>query len=250
MAAIKWIHSFIPGINHYNNPMNDEFLAKILSASKRRAANLKRSKSPILGHHICEMIDNSNLNNLLELRDCLVVALAYCLLLRHDEFSHLVLNHFEECPQGLKILIPKSKTDKYRNGNHVLLGKSQNPISPFMLFKKYISMIEPKIGDNHFLFHPLKKSKDQFSSENKILSYTSFNEIVKRLVIKIGLDPSLYGTHSLRSGGATALAPSVTEHELLVSGRWSDSRSIRCYIEMSDHSRFAISQNLQNTISF
>ena len=248
MAALKWIHAFIPGINFANNPMNDDFLAKIMSSSKRREATSKNQKMPILGYHICEMIHQSDLNDVIQLRDCLIVSLAYCLLLRHDEFSHLVLNHFEECSLGLKIFIPKSKTDKYRNGTHVLLDKSINPISPYILFKKYTSMVGLNIGDNHFLFHPLKKCKDSYHSENKILSYVSYHDIVKRMVTKIGLDPSLYGTHSLRSGGATALAPDVTEHELLVSGRWADSRSIRSYIQLSDEYRFNMNKMLQNTI--
>ena len=87
-----------------------------------------------------------------------------------------------------------------------------------------------------------------YTNQNKILSYATFRDIVKSLVAKIGLDPSVYGTHSLRSGGATALAPNITEHELLTSGRWSDSRSIRSYVEMSDLSRYSISNMLQSTI--
>ena len=68
------------------------------------------------------------------------------------------------------------------------------------------------------------------SNTNKILSYTSYNEIVKSVVKRIGLDPSVYGTYSLRAGGATQLASNATEHELLVTGRWSDPRSICYYV--------------------
>ena len=65
----------------------------------------------------------------------------------------------------------------------------------------------------------------------------------------MNLDPNEYGTHSCRSGGASALAPHVTEHELLTTGRWKDSRSIRSYVEMSDVSRLSISEMLQKSIS-
>ena len=68
------------------------------------------------------------------------------------------------------------------------------------------------------------------------------------MVALIGLDPSEYGTHSGRSGGASDLAPFVTEHELLTSGRWKDARSIRSYVEMDDESRLSINAKLQKNI--
>ena len=249
MASLKWIHSFIPGINHWNNPMKDEFLSKIVSSSKRRVSAVKNQKSPLSGCHIYEIIQSSNLDSLIELRDCLVIALAYCLLLRHDELSHLTLNNFQDCTEGIKIFIPKSKTDKFRNGSNVLLQKSSDPHSPYALLMRYLFQISLNFGDDHFLFFPLKKVKEMNIIQNKILSYASYREIVKNLVSKIGLDPKIYGTHSLRSGGATALAPLATEHELLTSGRWKDSRSIRSYVELSDASRFKMNGLLQSAIS-
>ena len=66
---------------------------------------------------------------------------------------------------------------------------------------------------------------------------------------RIGHDPKDYGTHSMRSGGATELASDISEFELLTTGRWSDARSIRSYVEMSDSARFDISRTLQSTIS-
>ena len=117
-----------------------------------------------------------------------------------------------------------------------------------MLLKRYLSQANLKIGENHFLFFPFKKVGICLKNQNKILSYASFRDIVKNLVAKIGLDPSIYGTHSLRSGGATDLAPNTSEFELLTSGRWSDSRSIRSYVELSDSHRFEINNILQSAI--
>ena len=229
--------------------MNDEFLSKILSSSKRMPSGTKNQKKPITGDMIMQMLKKSNFDCILELRNCLVIALGYCLLLRHDELSHIVLNHIEESDEGYKILIPKSKTDKYRNGSHVMLKKSSDNFSVSSLLEKYLKSLNLEIGSNHFLFFPLKKQGVNYTTSNKILSYASYREIVKNLVDKIGLDSTEFGTHSLRSGGATQLAPNVTEHELLTSGRWSDARSIRSYVEMSDNARFDISNVLQSSIS-
>ena len=249
LASLKWIHSFIPGINQWNNPMNDDFLSKVISSSRRRPSDVKNQKKPITGDIIKKILEASNLNCLLELRNCLIIMFAYCLLLRHNEISHMTLNHFTETEEGYKIFIPKSKTDKYRNGCDVMLSKSSDTLSVASLLKKYLSLTNLKIGMNHFLFFPLKKVGVNTHSTNKILSYATYRDTIKQAVTKIGLDPKIYGTHSLRSGGATDLAPVVTEHELLTSGRWSDPRSIRSYVEMSDNLRYEISDTLQSTFS-
>ena len=246
LAALKWVHSFIPGVNQWNNPMNDEFLSKIVSSSRRSLLATKNQKKPLDGDMIREMIKSSNLSDLVELRNCLVIALSFCLLLRHDDISHMTLDHFTEMNDGFKILIPKSKTDKYRNGSHVFLRKSSKEFSVSLLLERYLFRIGLKIGDNHFLFFPMSANNGK---RNEILSYASYREIIKNLIIQIGLDPNEYGTHSSRSGGATALAPHVTEHELLTSGRWKDSRSIRSYVELSDVSRLSICDTLQDSIT-
>ena len=117
------------------------------------------------------------------------------------------------------------------------------------LLESYLRKVNLKLGENHFIFFPLKKSGENISKSNKILSYSSYRDIVIKLIKRIGLDPKDYGTHSLRSGGATQLAPNVTELELLTTGRWRDARSIRSYVEMTDSSHLEISNILQLSIS-
>ena len=249
LSALKWIHGFVPGINKSNNPMMDEFLAKISNSISRDMGKPTVQKNPLSGEMIAELINKSDMNNLLDLRNCLVVSFAYNLLLRHDEFSHISLAHISESESGFKILIPKSKTDKYRNGKHVFLSKSNDRLSPSNMLICYLQKLGLDLGMNHFLFCPLKKKGSSWMAVNQKLAYTSFRDIVKSSVERIGLDPKLFGTHSLRAGGATDLAPHVSQHELLVSGRWADARSIRSYVELKDSDRFELNSILQKKIS-
>ena len=246
LACLKWIHSFVPGINQWNNPMNDEFLSKIISSARRTIASVKNQKRPIEGGMIKKMIQLSDLNDSSKLRNCLLMGLSFSLLLRHDEVTHINLSHISEIAGGYKILIPKSKTDKYRNGSHVFLKKCEGDFSISGLLEKYLSRFNLSLGDNHFLFFPMTSVK---GSSNRILSYAKCRDIVKEMITLIELNPSDYGTHSCRSGGATEMSVNVTEHELLTSGRWKDPRSIRSYVEMSDSSRLSLAGLLQNSIS-
>ena len=237
-----------PGINEWNNPMNDNLISKIVSSARRQPSGTKNQKKPISSDMIQKIISCSDLDCLEDLRNCLIVSMAFCLLLRHNELSHLTLDHFEQTVEGYKITIPKSKTDKYRNGSNVFLKFCSDSGSVSSLLSKYLFMTKLKPGDNHYLFFPLKKQNHKFSTSNKILSYASYRDITKKFIQKIGLDPDSYGTHSMRSGGATLIASRVTEDKLLTTGRWSNSRSIRSYVEMSDTARYNISGILQNNI--
>ena len=59
LAALKWVHSFIPGINKNNNPMDDGFLSKIASDARRHLSQEKSKKKPISGDMVKDMCINS-----------------------------------------------------------------------------------------------------------------------------------------------------------------------------------------------
>ena len=247
-CAIKWLNSFIPGINKWNEPLSDEFLGKISSSIQRRSEPVKNQKKPLSGRILKSILEASDLDNTIEIRDCLVLLLSFSLLLRHDELSHISCEHIQESEGGFKILIPKSKTDQLRNGRHVFLADNTSPSSPASLLRKYLGRVGLSLGMNHFLFCPLKPTGSSLSASNRSLSYSSFRELVQKSIAKVGLDPKEYGTHSGRAGGATSLASKIPEHELLVSGRWKDARSIRSYVQLSDEHRLKTNSLLQSSL--
>ena len=246
-AALKWVHSFIPGMNKCSNPMNDELLEKITSGVFRKEGRPVQHKKPITGHMISKLATLSDLNDLIELRNFLVVICAHNLLLRHDEISHLTCNLIQEVEKGFVIRIPRSKTDKFRNGKNVFLAKNASPHSASSLLSSYLVLAGLKLGMNHFLFCPVKRnvSSGKIKLCNSKLSFASFSSIIKIAISRLGLDPKLYGTHSCRAGGATDLAPKASEMELLVSGRWADPRSIRHYVEIDQGERFRLNSLVQ-----
>ena len=110
---------------------------------------------------------------------------------------------------------------------------------------KYVSKANFKIGDNKFLFCEMEIVGNEIIPDGaRKLPYKRFADIIRDHVVSIGLDPSLYGTHSNRSGGATTLASRVTPFELMVSGRWADPRSINSYVEIDDARRFEMSRSI------
>ena len=246
VASLKWLHSFIPGLNANNDPLNDTFLSRISEGQKRNLAKAKIRKKPLtndLIEQIFDMYSKKKNPSLTEMRNTLIPCLAYTLLLRHDELSHISCAHITKTILGFEFNIPSSKTDIYRKGKTVFLPSANSSIC--RLFKNYLIKANLKIGDNHFLFSPIRL--DRFKKEviqNSKLSYQSYRDIVKNSVKNIGLNPNDFGTHSCRAGGATDLAPQISEFELLLSGRWADSRSIGSYVETPTERRYEISNFL------
>ena len=207
LAGLKWLHSFIPGLNPSNNPLNDDFIQRISQSENRSLAKLKDRKKP-LSDDIIKGILKKYLSlkdpSLHQMRDSLVPCLAYALLLRHDEISHINCSHITLSDEGLKFFIPSSKTDVYRQGKFVFLAKDNHDL--YDLFFQYLKKSNLNLKMNHFLICPIiyDPRRKSFSLKNAKLSYAVFRDIVKDAVSALGFDPDEYGIHSCHSGGATA----------------------------------------------
>ena len=95
---------------------------------------------------------------------------------------------------------------------------------------------DPSLADSTPLFRD--------PSNNQPLSYEKVASITDTLMRAIGEDPSQFGTHSYRIGGATALfAAGANETVIRTMGRWSSDLHrlyVRaCYEQCTDWSRAA-----------
>ena len=154
LTSIKWLQYFIPGINSFNNPLNDDLLSRLVESANRNDPKQRARKKPFTYDIIHAIIKNlPACPSLTELRNTLIPVLAFALLLRHDELSHLNFNHFQVLDEGLKIHIPSSKTDTYREGKYVFLSRRNSAVYD-MIFK-YSKSARLDFTANHFFFCPI-----------------------------------------------------------------------------------------------
>ena len=79
----------------------------------------------------------------------------------------------------------------------------------------------------------------------KPLSYTRVREILLEALKNIGLDPKLFGTHSLRSGGATDAANAGVPDRLFKKhGRWRSEGAKDGYVKDNVRQLLRVSQSL------
>jgi integrase len=175
-----------------------------------------------------------------------MIIVAYCGFLRYNELSQLTCNDISFFDKHVKIIIPKSKTDQYRQGNEILLAKLSSIACPVKALTKYIHSAGIVLSSDLFLFRPLYKTKSAYSlkSSNRPLSYTRTKEVLlSRLkeVAPIGLD---FGLHSLRASGATAAAAAgVNDRCWKRHGRWR-SNAVEGYVQDSLKKRLEVTQKL------
>jgi hypothetical protein len=89
--------------------------------------------------------------------------------------------------------------------------------------------------ESPYLFHKVGKGEGQQLSD-----HTPYHT-VKRLLVKIGMSSTGYGSHSLRRGGATAAARAkVQMHVVKRHGRWA-SDAVYLYIVDSIEEQLGLS---------
>jgi hypothetical protein len=244
--ALKWVHNFVPFLNRFNDPLEDKIIKCVVESALRSVQAKKNVKKPLSGNFVRSVLRSVNPLSLVDLRNSSIIALAYSLLLRHDEVSHISCLHLSKVSGGLKVFLPSSKTDVYRLGKSVFLSSGGESTPVYKLLFSYLEKANLCLGQDHFLFGPMVYASQLASASigNKVLSYNSYRLILREKLILCGLNPQLYGFHSCRKGGATSLAPYVSQYELLTVGRWKDPRSLSHYVEISDQRKLGMSKDL------
>lgn len=122
---------------------------------------------------------------------------------------------------------------------------------PHALLLRYFSLANIRTQSDEYIF----RSVQAFHRRNavaalgsKCLSYTRLREIIKEALSSIGLDPHLYSTHSLRSGGATFMVISQAGNPnlnrlLKLQGRWKDM-----YVQDSLESRLTLTKTFNKSV--
>ncbi|ETL84294.1 hypothetical protein L917_15851 [Phytophthora nicotianae] len=82
------------------------------------------------------------------------------------------------------------------------------------------------------------------TSPGRVLTANVLGDAIKTAVASIGADPAKFGTHSMRSGGATALFAAGTDRlTIKIFGRWS-SDAFELYTRMNDTVSKSLSQRM------
>ena len=148
--------------------------------------------------------------------------LSFAGFFRFDDVSRIRSDiSFKEGFMIIKVL--KSKNDQLRKGDEVVISQFSGFAFPVELLKRYLAMFKVPPDSKDVIFKPISKGKGscKLVAPDKPISYSTFRRPFRKDLQSLGVEPSKFGLHSLRSGGATMAANNgVNDWVFQRHGRW------------------------------
>ena len=138
-----------------------------------------------------------------------------------NDASQLKDSHLQFVTDGVNITIPKSKTDQLQKGETVFINYAEHQYCPVTLLQDYLARL--RYGERDGFLQPKITSSQGIQSGiwNTQVSYSTALSDLKLFMASLGYDPSKFGEHSGRRGGATAASDAgVDWPDLMLHGRW------------------------------
>ncbi len=210
IASISVIHKLK---GHYLDTKHP-IIMENLHGIKRTLGSRQKAKKPLLINDlklIIKAIDKE------KIRDKSLILLGFAGGFRRSELVNILHEDLEFVPEGMKILIKRSKTDQSGEGIVKAIPYFDNQeFCPVLTLRDYINK---KI---------LKKNQDKIFE----ISDKSVALIIKKYAQKAGLDSSKYAGHSLRSGFATTAAEfGAEERNIMAMTGHKTTQMVRRYIQ-------------------
>lgn len=124
-------------------------------------------------NHLKLLAANSNLEDLLQLRNLVMCILAFSGFLRSSELCAIRSKDVQFNEGFIVINIEKSKTDQSREGRSLVIAESRSDSCPCTLLKLYMKKAQIADNSDQYLFRPISSSgnRKRLISVNKPISY-------------------------------------------------------------------------------
>jgi integrase len=244
LYAFKWIH-LLAGVD--SPTLHPTVIAVKEGAVRLASQPIVNRKEPLDANHLKLLAAETNLEDLLQLRNLVMFILAFSGFLRRSELCVMRSRDVQFNEGYVTISIEKSKTDQLREGRSVVIAKSSSNTCQCSLLKLYMQKAQIPENSDGYLFRAISASGShkRLISVNKPISYSTYRQSFKKSFANIVPDISKFSTHSARSGGATLAASSgVSERNLQRHGRWASVTAKNIYVKDSLASRLEVSKVL------
>jgi integrase len=135
-------------------------------------------------------------DRLIDARDRALLSFGMASAMRRSELVALEVADLTETPDGLRVLIRRSKTDQEAQGAEIAIPRGAK-LRPVEALQIWLARAEISTGP---LFRHVKRG-DRIGDP---LLPEAVSRIVKKHAARLGLDPASFGGHSLRSGFVTS----------------------------------------------
>jgi len=214
---------------HYLDTKHPIIIENLMGISRKKG-NYQRGKKPILINHLKAIVDAINKEKTEEIkktRDKAIILIGFGGGFRRTELISIDYEDLEFVPEGVKIIIKRSKTDQFGEGMIKGLPYFSNQIyCPVVHLKKWLEISNIKSGA---VFRKFNKG---FSLSDNRLTDQTVAILLKCYLGIAGIENKNYSGHSLRSGFATVSAESgADERSIMAMTGHKTTQMVRRYIK-------------------
>ena len=141
--------------------------------------------------------------------------LGFTALLRWDDLQRLTPQDISICGMHVSLHLRQRKNDQLRQGNVAMVSRLEQQATkpcPVSVIEGFLE--RARHVPTQPLFGKVSAATHQSCLRGK-MTYARARELIHTALARVGEDPTGYGTHSLRSGGATAAANAGVPERLL-----------------------------------
>ena len=237
--GVSYVHkkSGYPEVSEY------PVVKQILDAAKRILARPPTRKKPLSIDQVQSLLNRLEGGSIADLQLAALLALGFFGFLRWDDLHHLSVDSLNFGVSHVAIFLRRRKNDQFREGSWVFIACSSTPPCPVAVLEKFL-----RIGGHHKgskLFRRVQNTKRGICLRDQPMSYSRAKELLRKELKHEGLDSSLFGIHSLRSGGASAAAAlKVPDRLFQRHGGWRSEKARNNYVEESLDSLLLVSKSM------
>ena len=225
LVSISMVHKLK---GHYLDTKHP-IIVENLMGIRRVKGSIQKGKKPLLINHlklIINSINEQNSNEIKKLRDKALILIGFGGGFRRTELISIDYEDLEFVPEGLKIIVRKSKTDQFGEG--MIKGLpyfNDKNYCPVINLREWLEISNIKSGP---IFRRFSKGS---VLTDKRLTDQSVVLLIKHYLRIAGIENKNFSGHSLRSGFATVAADSgADERSIMAMTGHKTSQMVRRYI--------------------
>ena len=161
--------------------MDSDFCRNIIESANRQKSQPVLKKKPITTDIVRSFLDIRNKKdaNLKNLRITALCSLAFAGFFRYDgKLCNIVPKHTEFHRDYIRIFVPRSKTDVYREGDYVFINAFRSKYCPVGVLQRYLDLsgIDSCSSLRPLVFHRCSSS---YTLRSGKISYTTCRDILR-----------------------------------------------------------------------
>ena len=230
LAAIRFAHKLAGEAD----PTDNEGVRSAMKGARRKVGVAPTQKAAATAEILTALLLVTP-DTLAGKRDRALLALGFAGAFRRSELVALDVGDLREDPEGLRVMVRRSKVDQEGRGFEKAIPHGRF-IRPVALVREWLDAAGIVSGP---LFRPVSRSGNVRGANvpggNVRLTTQAVADIIKRYCAAAGLDASTFGAHSLRAGYITTAAERGADlARIMDQSGHRDPRTVVSYIRRAN----------------